>query len=116
MRAGILDSISIGARRLVADGRCPSYAGSLGPPDRVEADDEFRRAIDTWRVSGIKPDDRTLVRDPVLRFYRRLLGCEFLYLIPDFIPQDIASGGHRVIFTAELTKVGLTDGAVGNAV
>jgi hypothetical protein len=109
MRAGILDSISLGTRYLVADGRCPAYAGSAGLPDRVDADDTFRKTIDDWRASGTKPDDDELLRDPVLRFYRRLLDCRFLYLIPDFIPEDIASGGHRVIFIADLTKVKLAD-------
>jgi len=115
MRAGILDSISLGAESLVADGRCPAYAGSTELPDRVDADEEFHQAIDDWRMSGIKPSDEKLLRDPVLRFYRRLLGCRFLYLIPDFIPADIASGGHRVMFIADLKKATLTNDRDRNA-
>jgi hypothetical protein len=107
MRKGIEDSLALGARYLVADGRCPSYAGAVEEPDTVVADEEFRKAIDEWRSSGEKPSDRKLLRDPVLRFYRRLLNCQFLYLLPDFIPGDAAAGGHRVIFVSDLTELSL---------
>jgi hypothetical protein len=105
MRKGIGDSVALGARYLVADGRCPSYAGAVQEPDTVLADEEFRRAIDEWRSSGVKPPDQKLLRDPVLRFYRRTLNCQFLYLLPNFIPSDAASGGNRVIFVADLAEL-----------
>jgi len=93
-----------GARWIIGDGRCPSYAGSRGEgPDRVRCDPAFRAALDGWRATGIRPSVDELVRDPVLRFYHRVLDCEFVHLAWNFLPQDSSSGGHRVIFVKDLT-------------
>ena len=35
--------------------------------------------------------------------YRRLTGCRFYKLLPDFIPEDTASGGWRVLLYRLLT-------------
>ena len=92
-----------GCRYLVGDGRCPSYAGTDGDErDPVKFNPAFRSIIDNWRLTGIKPPDDQIALDPVLRFYKRALGCDFVYLMPDFLPADAASGGHRVIFVKTL--------------
>ncbi|WP_154674612.1 N-acetyltransferase [Mesorhizobium erdmanii] len=93
----------VGARWLVGDGRCPSYAGAQDDfPDKVRPNPAFRRTIDHWHRTGVTPAVEALTRDPLLRFYRRVLQCEFLHLAPDFLPQDISSGGFRVIFAVDL--------------
>ncbi len=93
-----------GAVWLAGDGRCPSYSGSgaIGP-EGIRADPEFRAALDLWTATGERPPLQTLIRDPFLRFYYRILDCEFLYLLRDFLPQDTSSGGHHVIFVKNLS-------------
>ncbi|AHE99819.1 GNAT family N-acetyltransferase [Thioalkalivibrio paradoxus] len=109
--AVICDARANGARFLVGDGRCPSYAGTAGPgPDRIRHDPQFQRAIDDWLCTGLRPDLRLLIRDPVLRYYHRRLGCEFLHLAPGFLPEDRASGGFRVIFAKPLGAARAGDG------
>ncbi|RAZ86628.1 N-acetyltransferase [Mesorhizobium hawassense] len=97
----------VGARWVVGDGRCPSYAGVQdGTPDKVLRDEEFRQTIDSWHRTGKIPSTRAITRDPLLKFYRRLLDCEFLHLAPDFLPEDVASGGYRVIFAKDISQGG----------
>jgi len=99
IETGIGIARSLGAQWVVGDGRCPSYAGAEGNgPDRVRADPVFKAAIDSWSATGQKPPVESLIRDPTLRFYHRVVGCDFLRLCPNFLPQDTSSGGHRVIF------------------
>jgi ribosomal protein S18 acetylase RimI-like enzyme len=94
-----------GARWLVGDGRCPSYAGAQdGTPDTVLPDPGFRETIDDWHRTGVTPAVKAITRDPLLRFYRRLLNCKFLHLAPDFLPEDTSSGGYRVIFAKDLDQ------------
>lgn len=95
----------VGARWAVGDGRCPSYAGALDDaPDKVVMDRRFRQTIDDWHRTGVMPPVQSITMDPLLRFYRRTLNCEFLHLAPDFLPQDASSGGYRVIFAADVTR------------
>lgn len=97
--------LPLGARWLVGDGRCAAYAGSQpGAPDKVRADPVFRAAIDHWHRTGEQPADEVLMREPLLRFHRRQLRCRFLHLMPDFLPEDVSSGGFRVIFVADLAS------------
>jgi len=94
-----------GARWLVGDGRCPSYAGAQdGTPDKVVSDRKFRQTIEDWHRTGRMPPVKAITRDPLLRFYRRLLDCEFLHLAPDFLPEDTSSGGYRVIFAKDISQ------------
>ncbi|KQU96162.1 hypothetical protein ASD99_25855 [Mesorhizobium sp. Root695] len=93
----------VGTRWLVGDGRCPSYAGAQGDfPDKVRPDPAFRHTIDDWHRTGVMPSVQAITKDPLLRFYRRVLRCEFLHLAPDFLPEDLSSGGFRVIFAVDL--------------
>jgi hypothetical protein len=93
-----------GCRYLVGHGRCPSYAGAAASaPDSVKFNPAFRSLIDNWRTTGVKPPDNEIILDPVLRFYKRVLSCEFVYLKPDFLPADTASGGHAVSFIKTLS-------------
>lgn len=95
----------VGTRWLVGDGRCPSYAGAQNDfPDKVRPDPAFRQTIDEWQRTGVMPSIEAITKDPLLRFYRRVLHCEFLHLAPDFLPEDLSSGGFRVIFAVDLTR------------
>ncbi len=94
---------SLDARWLIGDGRCSAYAGSSGDDyEKVRADPRFRASIDRWHTSGIKPPLDEIIRDPLLRMHYRVLDCEFLYVMPDFFPQDATSGGFRVISGKDL--------------
>ena len=100
---------ALGARWLVGDGRCPSYAGTDGKgPEKVRASLEFRAALDEWAAGGKMPPVNVLIHDPVLRFYHRVLGCQFLHLAPNFLTQDTSSGGYRVIFVKDLGEQGIS--------
>lgn len=80
-------------------GRCPSYNGSPGEGiENIQASPEFRKTIDNSMRTGELPATRDLIVDPVLRFYRRTLGCEFLRVTPEFLPGDTPSGNFGVIF------------------
>lgn len=92
----------LGARWLIGDGRCSSYAGSPADEDQVRPDPRFRATIDRWNETGIRPPLREIIRDPLLRLHYRVYGCEFLYVMPDFFPQDASSGGFRVISAKDL--------------
>ncbi|MER8847010.1 hypothetical protein [Mesorhizobium australicum] len=93
----------VGVRWLVGDGRCPSYAGAQDDfPDKVRPDPAFRQIIDDWHRTGVMPSVKSITKDPLLRFYRRVLHCEFLHLAPNFLPEDLSSGGFRVIFAVDL--------------
>ena len=93
----------LGARWLIGDGRCSSYAGSsAADDDKVRADPRFRATIDRWNETGMRPPLREIIRDPLLRLHYRVYECEFLYVMPDFFPQDASSGGFRVISAKDL--------------
>lgn len=88
-----------GCRYLLGVGRCPSYNGSMaGEFENMPPSPEFRCAIDKSIQTGKLPALEELLADPVLRFYRRSLGCEFIRVMPDFLPGDAPSGGIGVIF------------------
>lgn len=90
----------LGARWLIGDGRCSAYAGSQ--ENGIEANPEFRAIIDHWHETGVRPPLEDIIRDPLLRLHYRVFSCDFLYVMPDFFPQDLASGGFRVISAKDL--------------
>ncbi len=85
---------------LVGDGRCPSYNGSK--EENIVEELRFKNAVDTAESSGWVISKKDCLYDPVLRFYHKTLNCEFLWVMPAFIPEDSSSGGYRVIFYKEL--------------
>ncbi len=84
--------------RGVADGPLPSLAGN----EQVAARPGVRRMIDGYLATGRMPADEELLQDPVLSLYRRLTGCEFKALLREFIPEDAASEGWRVLLYLDL--------------
>ncbi|MFA7244259.1 MAG: hypothetical protein WC080_03180 [Patescibacteria group bacterium] len=83
----------------IADGRPASYNGS--PREGIRQRPAFKEAIDRHLAGGPFPTDRELCLDPLLAFYYRL-GGKFLWIAPDFIPEDAATGGLRVIMMKEV--------------
>lgn len=89
-----------GCKYIVGDGRCPSYNGSK--IEGLKQNICFKRAIDEYIEKEIFPQQKDFLLDPTLAFYHRVTGCKFLWIIPDFIPEDKASGGIRVILYKEI--------------
>lgn len=88
-----------GCQYLLAAVRCPSYNGSLNADvEAIQPSPEFKKTIDTSIQTGELSATRDLIVDPLLRFYQRTLDCVFLKVIPDFLPNDVPSGGFGVIF------------------
>lgn len=84
--------------RVIADGPLPSLAGN----EQVAPRPAVRRMIDTYLTTGELPADEDFLQDPVLSLYRRLTGCRFSALLPNFIPEDAASEGWRVLLYLDL--------------
>jgi hypothetical protein len=90
-------------RYLLGVSRCPSYNGSSnGKFEYILQSAELRNALDAFMLSGLQPTTKQLLEDPVLRFYHQALGCEFLRVVPQFLPRDTPSGGFGVIFAKKL--------------
>jgi hypothetical protein len=87
---------------LVGDGRCPSYNGSDSSTEHITQSSKFKIAIDHQLQSDERPTLEEYLADPILCFYHRMLNCTFLWTMQNFIPSDISSGGHRVIFYKSL--------------
>ncbi len=97
---------ALGGRWLVGNSRCTSYAGGTMPGGQpVPPDPVFRAAIDRWAASGQRPAEHLLLRDPLLRFYGKILGCSFQRLVPGFAPGDAPSGGFHVICVKDLSEL-----------
>lgn len=106
IQAGLSRMRKDGCRYVLGAGRCPSYNGSLaGGIEIIPPAPDFRRSIDQCVQTGMLPAPEELLVDPILRFYRRALDCEFLRVIPGFLPGDSASGGFGVIFYKMLDPV-----------
>ncbi len=90
---------SEGLVHAVADGQLPSFNGN----DQVKARPEIRTMVERFLETGRMPADEEILHDPALAMYRRLTGCTFLTMLPDFIPEDTASGGWRVLLYRVLT-------------
>ncbi len=87
-----------GLLHVVGDGALPSLNGG----DQVTARPETRQMVERFLRTGEPPSDDELLHDPALAMYRRVTGCSFLTLMPDFIPEDTASGGWRVLLYRSL--------------
>lgn len=87
-----------GLRDVVADGPLPSLAGS----DQVRPRPGVRSMIERYVETGQLPEQEAFLQDPVLALYRRLTGCRFVKLLPDFLPQDTASAAWRVLLHRHL--------------
>lgn len=99
LSAGLWQMREDGCHYLVGVGRCPSYNGRInGDEENIQPSPVLRNAIDEIMRSGRQPAVDQLLTDPVLKFYRHYLGCEFLRVVPNFLPGDTASGGFGVIF------------------
>ena len=85
------------AEFMVAEGRIPSYNGSLH--EKIKCKRDVKSAVDEALESKMDlPVLNKLLKDPLLGFYHRYVKVKFLWLIPHFTPEDIASGGYRIIF------------------
>lgn len=87
-------------RYLVGGGRCPSYNGD----EQILPNSILRNSINNKLSMGQSPSLSEYLSDPLLCFYHRILGCEFLWTMPGYLPSDSASGGHQVIFYKVLNE------------
>lgn len=87
-----------GLVKAVADGPLPSFAGNA----QVAARPVVRQMLERYVETGEMPPQPEFLHDPVLALYHRLTNCRFLALLPDFLPEDRASGGWRVLLYREL--------------
>lgn len=94
IKEAIRKAKKIGCKYVVGDGRCLLNNGSKR--------EEFKKTIDTYLKGGKFPSQKDFLLDPTLAFYHRITGCKFLWIIPDFIPEDKTSGGIRVILYKEI--------------
>lgn len=100
IKSALSHTKTLQCKYLVGDGRCPSYNGSR--IENIEEELIFKNAINQAKLVGQRIIKNDCLYDPVLRFYHKTLGCEFLWVMPEFIPEDTSSGGYRVIFYKEL--------------
>lgn len=96
--AAVEDGRRQGLRDGVADGPLPSLAGS----DQVRPRPRVRSMIERYLDTGQFPEQDAFLQDPVLALYHRLTGCRFVKLLPDFLPEDTASAGWRVLLHRQL--------------
>lgn len=96
---GIDILIADGCKYLVGASRCPSYAGSEDDSIKCKPSSLIKHAIDISRQSSSVGDlDIPWQADPVLSFYKQTIDCRFTHVIPAFMPEDKASGGHAIGF------------------
>ena len=99
LSAGLSRMREDGCYYLLGVGRCPSYNGSTGGEvESIRPSPVLSHAIDEFMRNGRQPAPGQLLADPVLKFYQHSLGCEFLRVVPDFLPGDTPSGGFGIIF------------------
>ena len=87
-----------GMVKAVADGPLPSFAGNA----QVERRPAVGQMLERYMETGEMPAQHDFLQDPVLALYHRLTNCQFLALFPNFLPEDTASGGWRVLLYREL--------------
>lgn len=92
-----------GCKYAVGDGRISSYQGAdRCVQEHVRRKTRLNEGIDRYLNGGRFPTTEEFLADPTLALYHRLTGCEFLWILPNFIPEDRAAGGCRVIVFGEL--------------
>lgn len=91
-----------GCIQVVAEGPVPSYAGN----DHIRANPLIRAALDHHAAGGEPPPQALMFRDPHLALYRRMADCSIIRILPDFLPEDVASGGFRVMLFRKLAAPG----------
>ncbi len=84
--------------QVLADGAFPSFAGN----DQVAPRPAVRQMLERYLETGRFPEQSEFLQDPVFAFYYRLTECRFVKLLPDFLPEDTASGGWRVLLQRDL--------------
>ncbi len=106
IKAVVEEAIKLGLKYIVADGRPSSYNGSgeFGQ-DKVKQSLDFKQSIDRYLNGGSFPTDAEFMKDPTLALYRRLTGCKFYSVLPNFIPGDEPAGGIRVILVKEVNEM-----------
>ena len=92
-----------GVQFMFGDGRCPSYNGSDDEHEHVPQRLAFKAVIDRYMRTGIFPSTTELIQDPHLRYFHRVMACEFVAILPDFLPSDIPTGGFRVMYRRQIT-------------
>lgn len=99
LRAVLREAKSDGLVHAFGNARMPSYAGSglAGSHESIAPCPIFRSAVDRYLAGGAFPTRAEFDRDVVLRLYRKLTGCRFLAILPDYAPDDGASGGMRAL-------------------
>lgn len=92
-----------GCAYVVIDGRPSSYNGSDAKEEQVRQNPKLKAALDDYLAGGPFPTDEELMTDPTLAFYmRKTTGGKFLWIIPNFLPEDEPAGGIRVIMYKEI--------------
>lgn len=92
-----------GCEYVVIDGRPSSYNGSDSSYEQVKQKPKLKEAIDQYLEGGSFPTDKQLMEDSTLALYARL-GGKFLWIMPNFVPEDKPAGGIRVIMSKELEQ------------
>ncbi len=91
-----------GCKYIVFDARPSSYAGNSCEQERVKFKPGVKALFDNYLLSGDFPTDGEFCQDPTLAFYYRL-GGKFLWIMPNFLPEDRSAGGFRVIMHKEIS-------------
>ncbi len=92
-----------GVQFMFGDGRCPSYNGSSNEQEKVAQRPAFKACIDRYMKTGEFPSTGELIQDSHLRYFHRVMACEFVAIFPDFLPSDLPTGGFRVMYRKEIT-------------
>ena len=102
------DAIRSGCRFAVATARIPAYNGSdpKYPQESVPQCAQFRGAIDRYLEGGPYPTREEFLLDPCLALYNRFGTCNFSPILRNFSPDDIPSGGMRVVCWRDIAQGG----------
>lgn len=89
-------------RFFVADCMVSSYNGDS--KKHIRQIPSVKDAIDNYLNGGFFPTDEKLTQDPYLAFLKRVTGGKYIWIMPNFMPQDKASGGIRIIGYVDLLE------------